>query len=68
MFSIIYSFLVDTSIALPEYHKISIMLDGMDCSSHCQGIDVVIYDSDFGQIIDKVNINMIGDEMTLIHY
>ena len=63
-----YHFLIDTSIMIPMYQKYSMVIDDMECGSQNAGIDIVVYDSEFKQIIDRVNINTTIEERTLTRF
>ena len=41
---------------------------GAECGSHSPGINIVVYDTDFRMIVDKVNINTTIPEMTMTRY
>lgn len=64
----IYNFLIDTTNMLPNYQKFSMVINGTECGNQNTGIDIVVYDSDFKQIIDKVNINTTVEEKTMTRY
>lgn len=64
----IYNFLIDTTNMLPNYQKFSMVINGTECGNQNTGIDIVIYDSEFKQIIDKVNINTTVEEKTMTRY
>lgn len=63
-----YSFTVDTSVMLPDFHKYSMCIDGTECGNQMPGLDIVVYDNDYKMIIDKVNINTTTPENTLTRY
>ena len=64
----IYNFLIDTSVMMPNYQKFSMVVNGIECGNQNAGIDIVVYDSDFKQIVDKVNINTTIEEKTMTRY
>ena len=64
----IYGFLIDTSVMVPQYHKYSMTIDGYECGNKNDGINIVVYDNDYKMIVDKVNINTALEEKTMTRY
>lgn len=63
-----YRFTIDTTNMSKKYHKYSMFVAGAECGSHNPGINIVVYDTDFRMIVDKVNINTTIPEMTMTRY
>ncbi len=64
----IYSFMIDTSVMMPEFWTYSMKVDGNECGRPDQGLNIVVYDNDLKRIIDKVNIDLTGENRNLTRY
>lgn len=64
----IYSFIINTSVMLKPYQTYSMIVNGDECGNQKDGLNIVIYDNDLKNIIDKVNINTNDAELTVTRY
>lgn len=66
--SIIYNYTIDTSVALHNYHVYSLVIDGIECANRKPGLNMIIYDYDEKQFVDRVNVDTSVENLTMTRY
>lgn len=63
-----YSFNIDTSVMLTGYQTYSMIVNGTQCGNQNAGLNIIIYDNDLKNIVDKVNFNTDDAGLTAMRY
>ena len=61
-----YAVTVDTANMTSKTYRLTV--DGSDCSGLTTGLNIVVYDNEFKQIVDRVNFDTTTPEHTATHY
>ncbi|SCY70153.1 hypothetical protein SAMN02910371_03465 [Butyrivibrio sp. INlla14] len=63
-----YSFTIDTTNLDERYRKYSMIVDGKECGTPKQGIDIVVYDNEYSQIVSEINIDKGNNSIDITRY
>ena len=63
-----YTYRIDTSAMMASSHQYSLKIDGFECGSSRPGLNIVIYDLEDRDIIDKLNIDTTVEEKPVTRY
>lgn len=63
-----YKCIIDTTNMVQESRTYSMVIAGTECGNQKAGLNIVVYDNESKQIVDKVNINTTVPELTMSRY